>query len=204
MRKICILIFGLLLTVIAFSQKKLPNTKIGKNETEITLFNLQDNRMGFDNREALGGQIVYRMSWKKNTKIGIGVLLAADYDDYNRLRSNVFAYGAAFADVTQFIGKRQKWSVGVQAGHGIYKREYKTDNFVEKGFNKWTGGMYYTFAVSYRAIISKKILIIVSSFSGIRNFRQRSVFEHYSPPSIYRYKSIEEHDGLGLRLGIVF
>jgi hypothetical protein len=202
--KLLTIIAGLLFTVIAFAQKKLPNPKIGKNETEITLFNLQDGRGFIFNQKALGSQFVFRTPWKKNTKIGAGVLIAADYDDYHKFRSHVFAYGAVFADITQFIGKRQKWSVSGQAGHGIYKRENEFDDAVEKGFNKTTGGMYYAVSINYRVIVSKKILIIISPFDGFRNFRRRSVAEYYSPPSIQRYKYIERHSGPGLRIGIVF
>lgn len=204
--KILIAIPGLLFTVIVFAQKKMPNPTIGRKETEITLFNLQSNNSGFisGDRNALGGQLVYRLPWKKNLKAGAGALIAADYDEYHKFESGVFAYGAAFADITQFIGKRQKWSVSGQAGHGFYKREYKYDSPTAKGFNKYTGGMYYSLSVNYRMIISKKILITFSLFDGFRNFRLRSVTEYHSPPSIQRYKWVEKHFGAGLKLGIVF
>jgi len=191
---------------VALSQKKLPNAKIGKNETEITLFSLWDNKRGLisDGRDALGAQGVYRVPWKKYTKIGIGVLITADYNNNYNLGSDVFFYGALFADLTQFIGKRQIWSVGGQAGHGIYKREYKYEEPNLRYSNKYTGGMHYSISVGYRIIVSKNILIIASPFIDFRNFPQRNVTEYYSPPSVQRIKSTEKHSGFGFKFGVVF
>lgn len=207
MQRSYFLIISLFFTATAFSQKK-SNPKIDKREIEIALLNFWDNRRGVfsPGRDASGCQFVYRLSWKKDIKMGAGVLIAADYSNgpHHYDFEKVIAYGAAFADITWFIGKRQKWSVGGQAGHGIYKREYKTDDLIEKGFNKWIGGMYYTLSVNYRAIVSKRFLVLVSAFNGFRNFREISVWETYSPPSIDRYKFIEYHSGVGLKLGIIF
>jgi len=202
MRKICIVPFSFLVTVIVVAQKKLPNSKIGKNEIEITLLNLRDDSKGFiaNKRKVLGGEVVYRLSWKKYTKVGIGVLVAADYE---KLGSDLFGYGAVFSDVTQFIGKRQKWSVSGQLGHGMYNRKYEFDDSIAKGFDKYAGGMYYSISVNYRAIASKKILIIISPFFSLRNFRRTTVTEYYSPPSVQKNKEIEKRSGVGLRFGVV-
>ena len=73
MKKIGILLFSLLFTATIFSQKKLPNPKIGKNETEISSFIMADDYLAF------GGQLVYRLSVIKKLKIGGGVLYGANY-----------------------------------------------------------------------------------------------------------------------------
>ncbi len=179
MQKICILFFSLLFTGTAFAQKKF-NPKIGKNETEITSFILTDDYLAF------GGQFVYRLSWKTKTKIGAGALYASNYDDIDFI--NVSAYGAAFADIMQFIGYRQKWSFGGQIGPGFYK-----GNFYYA--NKLKAGIYYSISCNYRAIVSKRLLFTISLFIGYRNFHYKSGTASFS----------ESNPGLGgLRVGIVF
>ncbi len=179
MRKTCILIFSLLFTVFVFAQKKLPNTKIGKNETEITSFILADDSW------VLGGQLAYRIYFKKNLKIGAGGLYAANYN-YSPIQKNALGYGAAFADIMQFIGHRQKWSLGGQMGLGFYKSRF--GNTV-----KIKTGVYYSISGNYRAIVSRRLLISVSPFIGFRKF-------HYFAQILP-----ENNPGLiGLRLGIVF
>jgi len=55
MRRTCSLLFILLSSVIAFSQKR-SNPKVGKNETEASSFILADDYLAF------GGQFVYRFA----------------------------------------------------------------------------------------------------------------------------------------------
>lgn len=202
MQKIYVLIFCLILSPSAFSQKKKPNPKVGRNETEITASYIRDTRRGMYNpvRDALGAQFVYRFPVLKYTKLGVGALIAADYSQYD---SHVYPYGVAFADITQFIGKRQKWSGGIQAGYGFYKREYEFYSTTSGWYIKFTGGMNYSFSVSYRAIISEKVLLIISPFLSKRNFRLKAGQEYNSPPSSNQSSQIEKHSGFGLRVGIV-
>jgi len=200
MKKIPVLIFCLVIFANLGAQKK-PNPKIGKKEIETTLIYLKDNRMfSVSNGSAFGGEAVYRLSWKKHTKVGAGALLTADYNRYR----DVFAYAAVFADITQFIGRRQKWSVGGQFGHGIYRDKQEGENAVSKGFSKTTAGFYYSLSINYRTIVSKKFLLTISPFWFQRNFRYRVVEEYFSPPRIDRWGYIEQRQGLGLKLGIVF
>ena len=202
MQKICIPIFYLLFTVAAFSQKKLPNPKIGNNETEINLFNSWDQgRM--QTRTLFGCEAIYRVAWRKFTKLGGGVLVAADQPQY-LYEAKVKFYGAVFADITQFAGKRQLLSINGRIGHGIYKEKYEFDDSMSNGFNKWTAGMYYSIGTTYRIIVSKRILITTSVFIFSRSFRETYVAEYYSPPSEERYKDIEYYSGVGFRFGIVF
>lgn len=167
MEKICTLIAILLFTVSAMSQK--PNPKIGKNEFEISLFYFREHSADYSLQNFVGTQIVYRWSWKRYTKIGVGGL--AGIQDYDPLdyEADVVPYGALFGDITQFIGKRQKWSFGGQIGHGIFKREQKFENANSKVVNKRSAGMYYSISFNYRSIISKKILMVVSPVYTFRN-----------------------------------
>ena len=189
-------------TVIAFSQKKLPNPKIGKNETEINVFNSWDQG-DIGRRTLLGCEAIYRGSWRKSAKLGGGILLAADKREYS-YEGNVKFYGAVFADITQFIGKRQLLSIDGRVGHGLYKEEYEFDDSMSKGFSKWTAGMYYSIGPAYRIIVSEKILITASIFIFYRNFRRTFVAEYYFPPSLERYKDVHYYSGGGFRFGIVF
>ncbi len=138
---------------------------------------------------------------EKIYKIGGGLMLARNENSYFGLGGRF--YGAAFADVAQFlpIGKRQKWNIGGEIGHGVYKEEHKFDDSTVKGFNKLIAGMYYSISGSYRMIISKKVLLIVSVFSEFRNLRWigRADF-----PSIERFKEIRKYSGSGVKLGLVF
>jgi hypothetical protein len=178
MQKICILVFTAYFTLSASAQKK-SNPKVGKNEWEITSFILTDDYLAF------GGQFVYRFSWKTNTKIGAGGLCAADYDDIDFI--NVSAYGAAFADIMQFIGHRQKWSFGGQIGHGFSNREIFG--------TRLKAGIYYSISGNFRAIVSKRLLFTTSLFIGYRNFHYKSGTTSF----------LENNPGLsGLRVGIVF
>src|SRR5258705_3342510 len=178
MKKICNLSFSILFFVVTFSQKKLDNTKIGRNEVEITSFILSDYRWAF------GGQLVYRLSWKKNLKIGAGGLYGAIYE--NDIGKNIHGYGAAFADFMQFIGPRQKWGFSGQIGHGFYRRE--------AGGATLKAGIYWTISANYRAIVSKKLLISTSLFTGYRNFHYK---DSQSP--------LPNNLGLiGLKAGIIF
>jgi len=201
MQKIVILIAGLLSTLSAFSQKKLPNPKIGKNETEVSLFYSTDQ--GYLERKLLGCDAIYRVPWGKSTKLGGGVLVSID--KRNRyFEGNVKFYGALFADITQFIGKRQLWSVDGRIGHGLYKEKYEFEDSTRKGFGKSTAGMHYSIGPTLRIVASKKILITVSVFMSYRNFRGTFVEDYYSPPSTSRDKYIEHYQGAGFRFGIVF
>ena len=206
MQKTYSLLVSLLFFVVAFAQKR-PNPKIGKNETEISIYSFQDSR-GADaysqGRDALGAQCVYRLTCKKYTKIGAGILAAADYSSYYKFERDVFPYAALFANVTQFMGSRQKWSMDGQVGHGIYKREYRHEDAIFSGFNKYSGGMYYSLVICYRVIVSKKIIITIAESYSIRNFQRRSVYEYYTLGYVQRDQETEFHDGLGLRMGIVF
>lgn len=203
MEKICIFIAVLLFTITAMSQK--PNPKIGKNEFEISLSYFREHSADYSFQNLAGAQMVYRWSWKKSTKVGAGGMVAVqDYDPLSE--SDFVPYGALFGDITQFIGKRQKWSFGGQIGHGIFKREQKYENtyYNYKGVNKHTAGMYYSISFNYRSIISKKILMVVSPVYTFRNFRLKATEERFSPPSVNEYTSITKYSGFGLRLGVVF
>lgn len=204
MRKICILLFSFSFTIIAFSQQKL-NPTIGKKEFEISLFYHDEHNDDFYKQSLAGAQIVRRWSWKKNTKIGVGGLAAVQSDD-PIAESDVVVYGALFGDITQFIDKRQKWSVTGQIGHGIFRRKVEEVNYYGNGVNKYTvtAGMYYSFSFNYRWIISKKILMVISPAYNFRNFRHKNIEESYSPPAVYEHKSINKYSGPGIRLGIVF
>lgn len=204
MRKICILLFIFSFTITAFAQKKL-NPTIGKKELEISLFYHTEHDDDFDKQSLAGTQLVRRWSWKKYTKIGVGGLAAVLSDDPIS-ESDVVVYGALFGDITQFIGKRQKWSVSGQIGHGIFKRKVEEVNYYSNGVNKHTvtAGMYYSISFNYRSIISKKILLVVSPAYTFRNFRHKRTEESYSPPAVYEHKSIDEYFGPGIRLGIIF
>ena len=197
MRKIYILLFIFSFTIPVFAQKKL-NPVIGKNESEISLsyFTVADHQ------HQAGIQIVHRWSWKKHTKIGIGGLAAVQTDLVGE--SDVEVYGAIFGDINQFIGKRQKWSVGAQIGHGIFKQELKNEDTNYKVVTKHTAGMYYSISVSYRSIITKKLLIVISPSYNFRNFRYKVIQETYSPPSYWEYKSTDMYVALGIRVGIIF
>jgi hypothetical protein len=186
------------------SQK--PNPTIGKKEFEISFSFFREHSADYSYQNLVGGQIVHRWPWKKYTKVGIGGLAGVqDYDplDYE---ADYVPYGALFGDITQFIGKRQKWSFGGQIGHGIFKREQKghNDYYNYTEVVKHTAGMYYSISFSYRSIISKKILMVVSPVYTFRNFRLKATEERYSPPSVNEYTSITKYSGLGLRLGVVF
>lgn len=190
MRKISILLFIFSFTIPAASQQKL-NPVIGKNEFEISLSLFND----------AGIQIVHRWSWKERTKIGVGGLVEI-YDA--EFGTDVQIEGALFGDINQFIGKRQKWSVGAQIGHGIFNRELKNEDANYKLVTKHTAGMYYSISVSYRAIITKKLLIVISPGYNFRNYRMKVTEEIYSPPSNWEYKSTNGYGELGIKLGIVF
>ena len=201
MKKICTLIAVLLFTVTAISQK--PNPTIGKNELEISLFIFREHSTDLSSQNLAGTQLVYRWSWKRYTKVGIGGLFGVQ--DYDPLHESDFVpYGALFGDITQFIGKRQKCSVSGQIGHGIFKREGNGENANSREVKKHTAGMYYLISFSYRSIISKKIVIVVSPVYSFRNFQQKLTREIYSPPSVNEYTSTSKYSGLGLKLGIVF
>lgn len=187
--------------------QKLPNPKIGKSEIEIGIFNYLDNKRYWrygDARDALGAEAVYRFAWRNCTKIGGGFLIAADYSGDYSFENRVFPYGAVFADVAQFIGEKQKWNASGRIGHGLYKREYVTETTNSKTVNKFTGGMYYYLSIRYRVVVSKTILLNISPFYGIRNFRRSFLYETYSPASIERDQGKEFHDGIGLGIGIIF
>ena len=207
MRKLFIITLNLSFTAIAFSQSKLPNPKIGKNETEISLVYLLDSYKGYltESRQALGGEVVYRWSWKKYTKVGAGFLIAADFpNNGNGLRPDVFAYGVMFADIMQFLGSRQKWSMTGQIGYSIYNREYSSDDSIVKVTNRFTGGMYYAISLNYRFIITKKILLNLSSSLVLRNFRSTMIEEFHSSASVKENKEVQNHSGFGFKVGIVF
>ncbi len=174
MQKFWILIFCLLFTGTAFSQKR-PNPKIGKNETEVSAFILADDYPAF------GGQFIYRLSVIKKLKIGAGILYGANHQE--PYESDFYGYGAVFADALQMLGYREKWSFGGQIGHGIYN-------------SKRTGlkaGIYYSLSCNYRAIVSKKILFTTSLAMGKRNF----VYESGGPAP-------GNSGFIGLRFGVVF
>lgn len=205
MKNTCILILILLLTTFAFSQKK-SNPTIGKKEFEISLFYFSEYKKEIYLNRAqnlAGAQIVRRWSWKKYTKVGAGGLVGAD--DYDPIHESDFVpYGALFGDITQFLGKRQKWSINGQIGHGIFKRERKFGDANYEGVRKYSAGMYYSISVNYRSIISKKILIVISPAYTFRNIRHKATEEIYSPPSVEEYSYIEKLSGPGIRLGIIF
>jgi hypothetical protein len=207
MRKLFILVVSQFLASIIFSQEKLSNPKIGKNETEISLVYLLDSYKAYfpASRQALGGEVIYRWSLKKYTKVGAGFLIAADFPNNGEgLRPDVIPYGAMFADLMQFLGSRQKWSMGGQIGYSIYNRESSHDDSTVKYTNRFTGGMYYSISLNYRAIISKKVFLNLSSSLVLRNFQSTTIEEFHSPPSVQENKEVQSHTGFGFKAGIVF
>jgi hypothetical protein len=203
MQKICILISSLLFSMTVMSQK--PNPTIGKKEFEISLFYHDEHNDDYNKQSLAGAHLVRRWSWKKYTKIGVGGLAGLQsYDPISE--SDIAVYGALFGDITQFIGKRQKWSYSGQIGHGIFKRKVEEANYYGNGVHKLTAtaGMYYSFSFNYRSIISKKILMVVSAAYAFRNFRYKKTEESYSPPAVYEYTSTDKYSGPGIRLGIIF
>jgi hypothetical protein len=205
MKKNCTLIAILLLTVTSISQKS--NTTIGKKEFEMSLFYFGDrenSNIGIGRGQHLvGAQVVRRWTWKNYTKVGAGSLAGVINND-PIYESDVAAYGALFGDITQFIGKRQKWSVTGQAGHGIFKRKRELETSSYKQINKHIAGMYYSISFGYRSIISKKILLVVSPVYTFRNFRQKTTTYFYSPSSVEEYKLINKYSGPGIKFGLVF
>ena len=200
LQKIFVLLFSLLFTATIFSQKK-SNPKIGKNETEINLFNSWDKESYYSRRKQVGCEAIYRISWKESIKLGGGILLAADQPEYG---GNSKFYGTLFADIKQFIDKRQLLSIDGRIGHGLYKEKYELDDSILKGSRKRTAGMYYSIGPAYRIIVSKKVLITTSLFVFFRNFRGTFAEEHYSPSSANSTKEIRRYSGMGFRFGIVF
>jgi len=200
LQKIFVLLFSLLFTATIFSQKK-SNPKIGKNETEINLFNSWDKESYYSRRKQVGCEAIYRISWKKSTKLGGGILLAADQPEYG---GNSKFYGTLFADIKQFIDKRQLLSIDGRIGHGLYKEKYGFGDSTSKFSTKITAGMYYSIGPAYRIIVSKKVLITTSLFVFFRNFRGTFAEEHYSPSSANSTKEIRPYSGMGFRFGIVF
>lgn len=172
-------IIGLLFTSIASAQRK-PNPKIGKNEIEINSFVLADQGL------AWGGQLVYRFSWRKKLKLGAGGLYGANYDDILFIEDGL-GYGAAFADIMQFIGIRQKWSFGGQIGHGFYKKDLAWNDPI-------VAGIYYSISCNYRTIVSKKHLMTTALMIGYRNF-------HFKNSQTPLFENIWF---LGIKTGIVF
>jgi len=178
MQKIVPLIAGLFSALSVFSQKKLPNPTIGKNEIEISSFMLSDNKLAF------GGEFIYRLSLKGKLKIGAGGLYGPDFQ--NDFSSEYLSgYGAAFADVVLFTGRREKWSFGGQLGQGIHHSYHGYDAGLK-------AGIYYSLSCNYRAIVSKKLLFNTSLITGRRNFH----FEGGWTPGNSGF--------IGLRFGIVF
>jgi hypothetical protein len=173
MRKAALLCFTLFITVTAFSQKK-SNPTIGKNETEITSFILGDNYLAF------GAQVVYRLPATKTLKVGAGAMYGANYAD--TYESDFYGYGALFADVMQFLGRREKWSFGGQLGHGFYKDDYGLK-----------AGIYYSISCNYRAILSERLLFTTSLSLGYRNFHYGEA--NYWPSNV---------SFIGLKFGVVF
>jgi len=192
-RKIFILLFIFSFATSAISQKKL-NPVIGKNEFEASL-------SYFNNA---GLQIVHRWSWKKHTKIGVGIGVEGLAKIPDQFGSDAEIGGLLFGEINQFIGKRQKWGVGAQIGHGIFKRESKIEDTNYKLVDKDTGGMYYSFSVSYRSIITKKLLIVISPSYNFRNYRNKVTQEIYSPPYNWEYKATNSYQELGIKVGIIF
>ena len=200
LQKTYVLLFSLLFTATIFSQKK-SNPKIGKNETEINLFNSWDKESYYSRRKQVGCEAIYRISWKKSIKLGGGILLAADQPEYG---GNSKFYGTLFADIKQFIDKRQLLSIDGRIGHGLYKEKYGFGDSTSKFSTKITAGMYYSIGPAYRIIVSKKVLITTSLFVFFRNFRGTFAEEHYSPSSANSTKEIRRYSGMGFRFGIVF
>ncbi|HEV8506416.1 MAG TPA: hypothetical protein VGQ53_13485 [Chitinophagaceae bacterium] len=172
-RKTGLLILGISFTALAFPQKN-SNPKIGKNETEVSSFIMNDNDVAF------GAEVVYRFSVTKNLKIGGGVLYGVNYEGGH---GKPFGYGVVFADAMQFLGQRQKWSFGGQIGQGIYNHDYGYDL-------KLKAGVYYSISCNYRAMVSKRVLFSTSLLMGKRNFHP----DYWPGNSGF----------LGLRFGIVF
>jgi len=193
-------ILSLLFTTIASAQKK-SNSKIGTKEIQVTALYFNDYR-AFNSSDAIGIETVYRVAWKQSTKVGVGGLFI-----YNAqwFLTEGRCYGALFADITQFAGKRQKWGITAEAGHGIYHLQYEGEDVSSRGFSKMTGGFYYSAFLSYRAIISKKLLLTISPLSWMhRNFRYRYVVEYFSPHSIERYQDVREYNTWAFKIGLVF
>ncbi len=156
MEKICILLFSFSFSMVAFAQKK-TNSKIGKNETEITSFIMADDDLAY------GVQLVYRFSVLKKLKTGAGIFYGANYNAH-ATGGDTHGYGAVFADVLQFLGQRQKWSIGGQIGHGFYNHDYIK------------AGIYYSISGNYRAIVSKKLLFTTSLFFGYRSIDGGNIY----------------------------
>jgi len=177
MRKATTLLLSILFTAIAFSQKR-SNPKISKNETEISSFILGDEYLAF------GGEFVYRVYVIKKLKIGAGVLYGANYVE--SYEPEFYGYGALFADVTQFVGHREKWSFGGQIGHGIYNPNHGV-------YTQLRAGPYWSLSCNYRAIVSKRLLFNTSLIIGKRNLHSE-----YSP-------HVSANSGFtGLKFGVVF
>lgn len=117
-----------------------------------------------DDRLVFGGEFVYRVSVKKKSKIGAGILYGADYAVLALPNiKDIDGYGAGFTDIMLFSGHREKWCFGSQIGYGIYNDDKRTYYS-----NKTLGGIYYSISANYRAILSKKLLFTNSLFIGHR------------------------------------
>jgi len=135
MRRTCSLLFILLSSVIAFSQKR-SNPKVGKTKPKQVL-------SYWRTITCIRRAICLQVCYIKKLKIGAGVLYGANYvDSYD---PEFYGYGAVFADALQFLGHREKWSFGAQVGHGIYNHELGYDV-------KLQAAMYWSISCNYRAI----------------------------------------------------
>ena len=104
--------------IVAFSQQKLPNNLIGKNESEITLFYFLDNNSSMVNggRDALGGQFIYRWAWKRYTKGRGGIFIFCRLCQGERakigcisLRCDIRGYHSIYWEPTKMECDRRSW-----------------------------------------------------------------------------------------------
>ncbi len=69
--------------------------------------------------------MVYRWSWKKYTKVGLGALITADYNNFDNFRSDVFIYGVAFGDLHNLLANDKNGVWANRLAMSFYNREYK-------------------------------------------------------------------------------
>ena len=170
-----------------------PDNRIGKKELEIAFIT------GFSDRGALvGSQLIYRFPIGCKFKLGGGFHFSVDENKGG-------SHPAIFADLSKFVGNKQKWKFSGQVGRGFYETSYQYNGVNGSSYyTKESKEIFYHLSAVYRMSISNKVCFFVGPYYLLQTYEAFTEIKDGLGQTLNPVKARTQDGGGGLRFGFVF
>lgn len=170
-----------------------PDRKIGKKELEISVI------PGYGDRGVMtGGQIIYRFPLSCGFKIGAGFHITTDENRNG-------THPGLLADLTKFIGNKQKWIFDGQVGKAFFTESYSYFGINGASYHTTlTSEVCYKVSVGYRMNAGRNITFFAGPFFLLQTFEANTEIKDGIGQPLNPIQTRTKDGSGGIRIGLVF